>query len=99
MIVNIFKDKTLYFDSYDSERCYTIKGMVNQMLENSIDSMELFLAERKKDNDYFYCHEVGEIGEKSEANKVVCIHCYSESVLEWQDKYQCRRCWFMWNKK
>jgi len=35
---------------------------------------------------------------KTKPKEQKCPNCGSVRILEWKDKYQCRRCWYFWDK-
>ncbi len=57
---------TRFFFRKDDDTCYKLKSQIDYMIEHGLTTMDLYLAERVTDTDYFYCRHFGEVGEKSE---------------------------------
>lgn len=66
--------KKVYFrqDNYDEifdemiDVCCPIEGHLEYMKDNNIKQMTVYRAKRVVGSDYFYCKQLGEIGEKAE---------------------------------
>lgn len=58
-----------YFETEDSEICYTKEHFVEVMKEESLTEIEVIEAKRTKDNEYFWCTYFGEVGEKGYCGK------------------------------
>jgi hypothetical protein len=54
-----------YFETQDSEKCYTIDYFYEQ-LSDDLPEMTIYPAKIMYGSDYFYCQEYGEMGEKGE---------------------------------
>ena len=52
----------LYFESIDSEKCYTRNHFIELMKENKAESMEAIEANIQHGEDYVWCGMFGEIG-------------------------------------
>jgi hypothetical protein len=59
----------LYFDS-STELAYPISYWKKYIQENEKNELELTLAKKVKDSDYFFCEKVSAIGEKGNCGKV-----------------------------
>ena len=57
--------KRLFFED-ESENCYNIRYHLENMAENHISEMVLYIAEREVGVPYFFCKNFCEVGEKSE---------------------------------
>lgn len=57
----------LYFsEQISEENCYPLSYFKQEMKDNGLSKMTVFEAKADKSNDYFYCKEYNEVGEKSE---------------------------------
>lgn len=54
---------------YDEERPYTLNDIRDIMASDGIKELKVFSAKRETGVDYFFCKEVGEIGETGECGK------------------------------
>lgn len=59
----------MYFTDF-SDNCWTLKSIKSEMMEYGINQIEANEAIPTKDNDYFYCKEFGEVGEKRYCGKI-----------------------------
>ena len=60
--------KNRFFFQDDDCYCYTLQYHINFMKKNNLTEMDLWLAEREANVDYFYCKFFQECGIKSESN-------------------------------
>jgi hypothetical protein len=60
-----------YFFQKDDENCYTLDYHLQYMAENHIKEMDVYLAKRETQSDYFFCKHFQGCGERGECGK----HC------------------------
>ncbi len=58
---------TRFFFRDDDDTCYTLQSQIDYMIDNFINEMDLWLAERETNVPYFFCKHFGECGDKSES--------------------------------
>lgn len=59
----------LYFLTKDTEYCQNIKSIFEEMIAQGLKETEVYEAIKTKDNNYFFCNEFGEVGEKGICGK------------------------------
>jgi hypothetical protein len=59
----------LYFLTKDTEYCQNIESIFDEMIAQGLTEMEVYEAEKTKDNNYFFCNEFGEVAEKGMCGK------------------------------
>lgn len=64
-----------YFFQKNDENCYTLDYHLQYMEENYIKEMDVYLAKRETQSNYFYCKHFQECGERGECGK----HCEAYS--------------------
>ena len=60
-----------YFRNADDELCYQKEYFLSDMKDEGLKELELFLAKPIKDDEYFFCKAVDEMGTKGDCGK----HC------------------------
>jgi hypothetical protein len=60
----------LFFNELNEEFCYDLEYHLDYMIKNNIKKMTLFLAEKDKNLDFFYCKEFMSVGEKGYCGKL-----------------------------
>ena len=58
-----------YFETIDSEMCYSEQYFIDQMKESEVKEMQVFEAVPEKSDEYFYCTAIGDVGEKGHCGK------------------------------
>ncbi len=61
----------LYFRKDDAEICYPLSYWLDILKFEKLSELVLFEAKPTKDNEYFFCRAVGEVGERGECGR----HC------------------------
>lgn len=69
----------LYFGSKDDIMAYSLDQFKDQMKEEELTEMTVYKAEKYKDDDYFWCREFLDYGEKGQ-----------DTCGRWCDKYNPR---------
>lgn len=58
-----------YFFQKDDVSCYKIEYHLQYMVENHINEMDVWLAKREIQSDYFFCKHFQECGERGQCGK------------------------------
>ena len=61
----------MYFTGF-SDLCWDLKEIKSEMLYQGLKELEAWEAIPTRDNDYFYCKEFMEVGEKGDCGKSCC---------------------------
>ena len=60
----------LYFETLDSERCYSLEDIKDRMRFDNIEAKTVYEAEIDRSvQDFFWCKAEGEVGEKGNCGK------------------------------
>lgn len=69
----------LYFREIDSNWCYTLDYHMSDAINEGLDTITLYEANKAEGSSYIFCKEVGEATEKTDCNKRDCDMYASKS--------------------
>ena len=70
----------LYFLDIDDNNCYSLSDRLNDAKLEGLEKVTLVEAIPDNDNpDYIWCGVQGEVGERSECKKSICLYYESKS--------------------